>query len=206
MSIQIIDENQNFTNEKNILSKWQMDQYGFNYNVVSVFGSQSTGKSTLLNHVFGTEFDIMDAHVGRNQTTKGIWLSKAQNSNILILDVEGTDGRERGDNQDFERKSALFSLATTEVLIINMWEQQIGLYNGANMSLLRTVMEVNLQLFQSDNVSKTLLYFVLRDSTGLAPLETLCKTLTADMDKIWESLAKVFTFNLASRKRKCQDL
>ena len=53
--------------------------------------------------------------------------------------------------QDFERKSALFSLATAEVLIINMFEQTVGLYNGANMSLLRTVLEVNLQLFQVDS-------------------------------------------------------
>lgn len=29
-----------------------------NYNVVSIIGSQSTGKSTLLNKVFGTEFDV----------------------------------------------------------------------------------------------------------------------------------------------------
>jgi hypothetical protein len=29
----------------------------------------------------------------------GIWVSKAQDSNILVFDVEGTDGRERGENQ-----------------------------------------------------------------------------------------------------------
>ena len=29
----------------------------------------------------------------------GIWLSKALNSDILIMDVEGTDSRERGDEQ-----------------------------------------------------------------------------------------------------------
>jgi GTPase Era involved in 16S rRNA processing len=28
------------------------------YNVVSIIGSQSTGKSTLLNKVFGTDFDV----------------------------------------------------------------------------------------------------------------------------------------------------
>ena len=49
--------------------------------------------------------------------------------------------------QDFERKSALFSLASSEVLIVNMWEHQVGLYQGANMSLLKTVFGVNLGLF-----------------------------------------------------------
>lgn len=51
--------------------------------------------------------------------------------------------------QDFERKSALFSMATAEVILVNLWEHQIGLYQGANMGLLKTVMEVNLALFQA---------------------------------------------------------
>lgn len=49
--------------------------------------------------------------------------------------------------QDFERKSALFSIAVSEVLIVNIWEHQVGLYQGANMGLLKTVFEVNLALF-----------------------------------------------------------
>lgn len=49
--------------------------------------------------------------------------------------------------QDFERKSALFSLASSEILIVNLWEHQVGLYQGANMGLLKTVFEVNLGLF-----------------------------------------------------------
>jgi protein SEY1 len=129
-----------------------------------VFGSQSTGKSTLLNHLFGTEFDVM-SETERRQTTKGIWMSvnkrghsdgragselRKMADNILVMDVEGTDGRERGEDQDFERKSALFALATSEVLIVNIWEHQVGLYQGANMGLLKTVFEVNLQLFLKD--------------------------------------------------------
>lgn len=126
---------------------------GFNYHLISVFGSQSTGKSTLLNYLFGTEFSVM-AESERRQTTKGIWLSKNRRGkmadNIMVMDVEGTDGRERGEDQDFERKSALFALATSEVLIVNIWEHQVGLYQGANMGLLKTVFEVNLQLFLKD--------------------------------------------------------
>ncbi|PHH67920.1 hypothetical protein CDD83_6345 [Cordyceps sp. RAO-2017] len=127
---------------------------GFNYHLISVFGSQSTGKSTLLNHLFGTEFSVM-SETERRQTTKGIWMSKNKRGanmadNILVMDVEGTDGRERGEDQDFERKSALFALATSEVLLVNIWEHQVGLYQGANMGLLKTVFEVNLQLFLKD--------------------------------------------------------
>jgi hypothetical protein len=54
---------------------------------------------TLLNHLFETSFDVMNAHGGRGQTTKGIWMSRDPKKNILVLDVEGTDGRERGEDQ-----------------------------------------------------------------------------------------------------------
>lgn len=146
------------TNLGTYLSLEKVIPAGFNYHLISVFGSQSTGKSTLLNYLFGTQFGVMSEQE-RRQTTKGIWMSKNKREgddrgmadNILVMDVEGTDGRERGEDQDFERKSALFALATSEVLIVNIWEHQVGLYQGANMGLLKTVFEVNLQLFVKDN-------------------------------------------------------
>ena len=74
-------------------------------------------------------------------------MCRGKGMNVMVMDVEGTDGRERGEDQDFERKSALFSMASSEVLLVNLWEHQVGLYQGANMCLLKTVFEVNLGLF-----------------------------------------------------------
>ncbi|KAG8934733.1 Dynamin-like GTPase that mediates homotypic ER fusion [Tulasnella sp. 418] len=188
--IQIVDENKNFNGELNkYIAHWGLIDAGFQYNVVAVFGSQSTGKSTLLNRLFGTTFDVMD-ETRRQQTTKGIWMCRGKNTKILVMDVEGTDGRERGEDQDFERKSALFSMASSEVLIVNIWEHQVGLYQGANMGLLKTVFEVNLGLFgkQSTN-QRTLLLFVIRDHVG-TPMQNLQATLTADMMRIWDSISK----------------
>ena len=45
--------------------------FGKKYNTVSIIGSQSSGKSTLLNHLFGTTFDILTSSLQRAQTTKG---------------------------------------------------------------------------------------------------------------------------------------
>lgn len=199
--IQVIDENKNFNiahlplyfEQENVLRQ------GFNYHLISVFGSQSTGKSTLLNALFGTGFGVM-SETERRQTTKGIWMSKNKSEgvegkkmadNILVMDVEGTDGRERGEDQDFERKSALFALATSEVLIVNIWEHQVGLYQGANMGLLKTVFEVNLTLFlKSGTVPRSLLFFVIRDHIGNTPLSNLRATLLADLSRIWSTLSK----------------
>ncbi|KAF9963008.1 Dynamin-like GTPase that mediates homotypic ER fusion [Modicella reniformis] len=191
--LHLIDEDKQFSDglSRYISEKWNLKDSGFNYNIAAVFGSQSTGKSTLLNRLFGTNFDVM-SESARMQTTKGIWISKGKDMKVLIMDVEGTDGRERGEDQDFERKSALFSLATSEVLIVNMWEHQVGLYNGANMGLLKTVFEVNLQLFGGNRgKEKTLLLFVIRDHVGVTPLANLSNTLRADLDMIWQGLSKV---------------
>ncbi|ESK90867.1 protein sey1 [Moniliophthora roreri MCA 2997] len=192
--VQIVNEEKNFTQELGAqIERWGLRDAGFSYDIVAVFGSQSTGKSTLLNRLFGTNFDVMD-ETKRQQTTKGIWMCRGKGMNVMVMDVEGTDGRERGEDQDFERKSALFSLASSEVLIINLWEHQVGLYQGANMGLLKTVFEVNLGLFgkkANDGTSgRTLLLFVIRDHIGTTPLANLQATLTADLQRIWDSLSK----------------
>ncbi|KAJ4479936.1 protein SEY1 [Lentinula aciculospora] len=198
--IQIINDEKQFTPElTSQIERWGLRDAGFNYNIVAVFGSQSTGKSTLLNRLFGTTFDVMD-ETKRQQTTKGIWMCRGKDMNIMVMDVEGTDGRERGEDQDFERKSALFSLASSEVLIINLWEHQVGLYQGANMGLLKTVFEVNLGLFggkkaQDGTSGRTLLLFVIRDHIGTTPLANLQATLSSDLQKIWDSFSKPAELN-----------
>lgn len=204
-AIQIIDENKRFNNDIleyiNAATRGEGD-----HRIIAVFGSQLTGKLTLLNNLFNTNFDVMD-EVNRQQTTKGIWLalspgvsnllprgSKHAHENLLVMDVEGTDGRERGENQDFERKAALFAMSTSEVLIVNLWETQVGLYQGANMGLLKTVFEVNLLLFGKlklqHNDHKVLLLFVIRDHLGVTPLLLLSATVTQDLLRIWDSLNK----------------
>ena len=73
-------------------------------------------KGTLLNRLFGTTFDVMDETM-RQQTTKGkflscplsncvfelsrtgIWMCKGKGMSVMVMDVEGTDGRERGEDQ-----------------------------------------------------------------------------------------------------------
>lgn len=204
-AIQVIDENKQFS--RDILDYISTRSRATSeYRIISVFGSQSTGKSTLLNHLFSTNFDVMD-EVNRQQTTKGIWMAVSpgvshllpvsgavSTDNVLVMDVEGTDGRERGEDQDFERKAALFALATSEVLIVNMWESQVGLYQGANMGLLKTVFEVNLSLFGTaklhNNDHKVLLLFVIRDHLGVTPQASLAATITQDLLKIWDGLSK----------------
>lgn len=90
---------------------------------------------------------------GRQQTTKGVWLAKARKVDevcTLILDLEGSDGRERGeDDTNFERQSALFALAVADVLLINVWCHDIGREQGSGKPLMKTIFQVRLELLWS---------------------------------------------------------
>jgi protein SEY1 len=129
----------------------------------------------------------------------------------------GTDGRERGEkNQHLERQTSLFSFALAPVVIINMWTHDIGRYQGANLGLLRIVLELNLQLFQKGRYehcntmcaiaacfkrltsscvrhhsrSKTKLLFTIRDYDQATPIDDLASTIREDMENIWKDIAK----------------
>uniref|UniRef100_A0A383VTW4 Protein ROOT HAIR DEFECTIVE 3 homolog n=1 Tax=Tetradesmus obliquus TaxID=3088 RepID=A0A383VTW4_TETOB len=165
-----------------------------NYQVVAIMGPQSSGKSTLMNHVFGTSFQEMDAMTGRQQTTKGVWMAKSPKVDdvcTLIMDLEGSDGRERGeDDTNFERQSALFALAVADVLLINVWCHDIGREQGSGKPLMKTIFQVNLKLFAPEpNRRRTVLLFVIRDKSK-TPMAKLAEILAEDVHKMWDSISK----------------
>ncbi|KAK9055661.1 hypothetical protein SSX86_026746 [Deinandra increscens subsp. villosa] len=105
----------------------------------------------------------------------------------VVMDLEGTDGRERGeDDTAFEKQSALFALAVSDIVLINMWCHDIGREHAANKPLLKTVFQVMTRLFSP---RKTTMIFVIRDKTR-TPLENLEPVLREDIQKIWDSVPK----------------
>ncbi|KAG5516036.1 hypothetical protein RHGRI_036923 [Rhododendron griersonianum] len=184
-STQLIDVNGEFnvTGLHTFMKTAKLADLGLSYAIVAIMGPQSSGKSTLLNHLFGTNFREMDAFRGRNQTTKGIWIAKAVGIEpcTIVMDLEGTDGRERGeDDTAFEKQSALFALAISDIVLINMWCHDIGREQAANKPLLKTVFQVMMRLFSP---RKTTLLFVIRDKTK-TPLEHLEPVLREDIQKV----------------------
>jgi hypothetical protein len=204
------DANMSLTARRGVPSIPLLKERGCDYRVVGVFGGQSSGKSTLLNQLFATRFDTMNEDQGRTQTTKGCFLSKARcdaanadphGEGLFVMDFEGTDGVERGEDQSFERQLSLFALSVADTLIINMWANEVGRFNAANLSLLQTVFEVNLQLnaHEADNDggsrhatpadAKPTLLFVLRDFTA-GTLDKAEEVITTGLHKIWERISK----------------
>jgi hypothetical protein len=135
----------------------------------------------------------MTAVTGPSQTTKGIWLANARRlEGLFVMDVEGTDSTERGGQAlDYERKTALFSLALSEVVLVNLWSHDIGRQNAANLPLLKMVFEVNLHIFQESDAPKTILLFVIRDHvSSTTSLEVLSERIMKDMNALWAQIAK----------------
>ncbi len=96
--------------------------------VVCVIGPQSTGKSTLMNFCFGTQFL---ASTGR--CTQGIYFTlqkippemrgSSEVEYLIILDTEGLNSPERAEGEknesEYDRKIVLFTLLCSDFLIIN---------------------------------------------------------------------------------------
>ncbi|KAI4354125.1 hypothetical protein L6164_003023 [Bauhinia variegata] len=167
---QLIDGKSNFKDMelKEFARELNLYDLGRSYAVVAIMGPQSSGKSTLLNHLFCTKFKEMNDSEGRSQTTQGIWLARCPDIKplTLVMDIEGTDGSERGeDDTTFEKRSALFALAVADVVLVNLWCHDIGREQAASKPLLRVV-------FQQ------------------SPEQKLEANLRRDIDKIWASIQK----------------
>ncbi|PWA88653.1 protein ROOT HAIR DEFECTIVE 3 [Artemisia annua] len=172
-STQFIDGNGAFSADKldNFIKEVELEECGSSYAVVAIMGPQSSGKSTLLNHLFLTDFREMNASYGRYQTTRGTWIAKCPGIEppTIVLDLEGTDGSERGeDDMAFENQSALFLLAICDIVLINMyacwWCHDIGREHASSKPLLRTVFMAMLRLFGPRKIT---LMFIVRDKTKI---------------------------------------
>ncbi|CAK7336933.1 unnamed protein product [Dovyalis caffra] len=207
--MQLIDGNGKFNMEglQEFMTTTKFAQSHLSYAIVAIIGPQSSGKSTLMNQTFLTNFKEMDAYKGRGrqsnqvcfrgQTTKGIWIAKCSDIDpfTIAMDFEGTDSSQRGEEDTaFEKQSTLFALAVADIVLINMWYKDIGLEHAASRPLLRTVFQVMKRLFKP---RKKTLFFVIRDHTK-TPFEYLETTLLEDIEKIWDAVAEPETHGSAA--------
>ena len=122
--------------------------------VVSVIGERSSGKSTLLNSLFGCGFST-----AAGKCTKGLfasYLKLSTNKSLLVLDSEGLLSIEGG-GRLFDRQFTLLALACSELVIIN--------HKGEISSELNDLLEVCLYAMDTLKVAKIrpIVAFVLRD-------------------------------------------
>lgn len=199
--VQVITDDLEYKNDIDQYIKEEgMSGVGTEYKNIAIIGCQSSGKSTLLNILFDTNFEQLDQNSrGMAQTTKGVWAARNSEKNILIFDIEGTDSRERGDDRmTFEQTTSLFALALADVLMINLWTTDVGRYAASNYGLLKVIFEVNLKLFAQNQNQKKLL-FVLRDFNEYEHnKEKMIDLLESNVRKIWGEIYKSEEFKDSS--------
>ena len=136
--------------------------------VISIFGPQSSGKSTLLNYCFGCKF-----LTSAGRCTRGIYGSLAKLSQhvnrtnqFLILDTEGLDGGGKRENSliHFDRTMVLFCLAVSQVVIINV----IGDL-GEKMQNLLQICGYSLHKLRVSKVVTPKIFFVLNQQADPDP-------------------------------------
>lgn len=86
--------------------------------VISIIGPQSSGKSSLLNQLFGVNFPVLSGQEGYQRQTCGICLKNTPD--YLILDVEGSDSDSRRDDRSTTRRLALFAMAVSDIMLVNL--------------------------------------------------------------------------------------
>eukprot|EP00172_Hildenbrandia_rubra_P001039 Plantae.Rhodophyta-Hildenbrandia_rubra.ctg16221.p1 GENE.Plantae.Rhodophyta-Hildenbrandia_rubra.ctg16221~~Plantae.Rhodophyta-Hildenbrandia_rubra.ctg16221.p1 ORF type:complete len:557 (+),score=105.24 Plantae.Rhodophyta-Hildenbrandia_rubra.ctg16221:257-1927(+) len=200
--IQIIDHNGNFVGGLQTANDNDRD-----YAVVAVVGCQSGGKSTLLNAAFGTKFPVLDApKSGRRRTTLGVWAAvtnpRKGHRTLVVLDVEGTDSRERGEGaKGFEAATTLLALGLGDAVVVNMWAHDVGRYTAAGYELFETVFAQAGRLRKEGKMfgegKKVRIIVVVRDHDGESRLQDIRRVVMGDLEEIWDGL-KMHGINFGS--------
>lgn len=162
---------------------------------MAIIGVQNSGKSTLLNKVFGTNFNVLKEQAG-SRTTRGILNSVDKSESIIIFDVEGNDSMDRSEEQvilpifqDYEKMVATYALVTANVLIINIWSKSLGQYTGSQYETLKVIMEISMSQFKQES-PKTILYCVRDFNADYDDEGEIRRKIIRDVNDLWRKLDK----------------
>uniref|UniRef100_A0A8H7NDC7 GB1/RHD3-type G domain-containing protein n=1 Tax=Bionectria ochroleuca TaxID=29856 RepID=A0A8H7NDC7_BIOOC len=198
--VQVIDEDKEFnTNLNEYLQLEHVAEAGFNYHLISVFGSQSTGKSTLLNNLLEpTSPSCPRPSASRPPRVSGCpriseprvpaprwrrtfwsWTSREPTAESVVR-TRTSRGRARF-CAGHKRGSPAQHLGAPSRLVP-------GRKHGSAQDCLRGQPSA---VPQGQTVHpRSLLFFVIRDHLGTTPLANLRETLIQDLTKLWSSISK----------------
>ena len=129
---------------------------GISYYVISILGMQSSGKSTLLNYLFGCDFETSAGRCTRGIYSNIIQTPKSK-TKILLLDTEGLASMESND-KCFDHKIALMCLGLSDLVLINQ--------NGELSKHIKDLLSISLyamNYFQQLRGCLPKIFFILRN-------------------------------------------
>ena len=127
------------TNKKKIFGKKNAKIF-----VISVLGIQSSGKSTLLNTMFGLEFPVSAGRCTRGAFASLIPLSDSLRHTsgydyLLVIDTEGLKGSADPQLRQHDNKLATFAIGVADLTIVNIF--------GENYNEMKEFLEIAVQAF-----------------------------------------------------------
>ncbi|OMJ73862.1 hypothetical protein SteCoe_27341 [Stentor coeruleus] len=151
--------------------------------VISIIGKQSSGKSYLLNRLFGTRFEVKST-----RCTEGIWISISQinSKEFIILDCEGFFSANRTKQE--EMKLSLVFAALSDIIILNS-----DLAECEKLEKLFDDFSLIIDRLKGQNLFKSTLDLVIRDIEN--NLDSLNTTITDIMNKISKDSKKKTVYN-----------
>ncbi len=93
--------------------------------VISILGIQNSGKSTLLNTLFGSEFTVKDGRCTKGANWKLLRVNQQYIpyiEYILIIDTEGLMALE-ANTRKYDRQLTLFAMAVSHMILFNNNEE-----------------------------------------------------------------------------------
>ncbi|CAF1362305.1 unnamed protein product, partial [Adineta steineri] len=129
--------------------------------VISIIGPQNSGKSTLLNYMFGTLFDVRDGRCTRGIYGSFVKSNRTDYDYILLIDTEGLLGIERED-KEYDRRIVLFCLAVSHIVIVNM----VGEVSATLQEMLKLCAD-SLDKIGATIIPRPIVHFILNQKADL---------------------------------------
>lgn len=151
--------------------------------IVAVLGPQASGKSTLANALFATEFPVASQAAVGSATTRGILAARPPDrTDVVVFDVEGADARERGrDGKIFQARCASFVSNLADCIVLNMWYHDTCRVDSTGYELLKSVLLTCAQVIADGSAARTVLVFAVRDVEDDVVEEDLRNLVTSDV-------------------------
>ncbi len=91
---------------------------------------------------FGTTFAAPVKRPGR--VTEGVWVQSTEQDDlkVIVLDIEGTGGKERAANPDMDRQLGLLALNAADVVLLNI--NNVLVESGETMMLFHVIFQVKM--------------------------------------------------------------
>lgn len=166
--VQIIDANGELAPSDSWFPDAEADLPEKPIKVIAITGPQASGKSTLLNLLFSTQFPVASRDAVGESTTRGIFASLCSTEEpLVVLDVEGADARARGRGAKiFASQCASFVSALADVVIVNLWFHDACRLDSMAYAMLRSILTTCGKAFVDGVEARVALVVAVRDAEG----------------------------------------